>query len=724
MIVINKGGRSMLLLSGLNERERFLIFLLFFIPIFLIGLVFLFQNLSSPFYEQENYIMIHFMLEIVCVIVSFMIAFQALVIYPYTFRRTGIYIGALFLSIGILGFFHIMALIGMPHFIMESSNHVSMWFWIAARITQAVGLFVILTFPKTELKHSLWEKRTFVYISSFVYSLTWIAFIYIYSPHLPILYVANVGTTSLNNGFEYLMMFLYVIMIVLFVKTYNRLDKFSLAIVLSLFYLIVSGWMFTHYNDVHDIKNFVGHLLKAFGFLFFGYALYITSVKRPFQMQRELQIKLKQHTFYDDVTGLPNFRHFNDKLAQFIQQRKSFGIIMFEIHQLQKINNSLGQALTNEILKLIAQRLEQSLSNQYFLARMTGDYMAVLMPNAKTEKELHAVCNQIGIIFDKPFKTRNLELMINISVGITIFPIDGNQSELLLDNAKAALDEARLNGIPHLFYKPEMRSKRYNKLLLENDLQKALENKELSLVYQPKIELTTGKIYGFEALLRWNHRERGFISPSEFIPLAEETGLIVPIGDWVIQTACKQLKAWHSIDPSLKMAVNFSFRQFYQTDITEKIKKTLEETELHSDYLELELTERLAIEIDVSIDKIKKLKELGVRISIDDFGTGYSSLNYLKELPIDKLKIDRSFIKGLHTNKQDSMLVSTIISIAKSMKVEVLAEGVEDVAQLNILQQKQCNHVQGYLFSKPEKPDYITQNFKRLQENARKYFAN
>lgn len=439
-------------------------------------------------------------------------------------------------------------------------------------------------------------------------------------------------------------------------------------------------------------------------------------------MQSNLQEKLEKHAYFDDVTGLPNMRHLHDNLTKLINNQQPFGIIMFDIHQLQKVNNSLGQGFMNEILKLITDRLQQSLPSHYYLARMTGDHMALLAHHINTQEELLAVCQQVEAVFDKPFKARHLELLINITLGMTIYPIDGNNSELLLDNAKAALDEAKLNSLSHLFYRPELRSKTYNKLLLENDLRKALENDELSLVYQPKIDMVAGRIYGFEALLRWDHAKRGVISPVEFIPIAEETGLIVPIGDWVIQTASKQLKAWHKIDPTLKMAVNFSFRQFYQPDLTLKIKNILQETELQSNYLELELTESMAIEIDVSIDKIKKLKELGVRISIDDFGTGYSSLNYLKELPIDKLKIDRTFISGLHTNEQDEMIVSTIISIAKNMKVEVIAEGVEEVAQLSILQKKQCNHVQGYLFSKPETSDYITRNFKRLQENAKKYF--
>lgn len=690
-------------------------------------MIFLFQDALLPFYGQANYIAIHLILELISIIVSFSIAIQAWIIHPYMLKGKGIYIGALFLSIGLLDFFHTISFSGMPHFITDSSVQTSTWFWIAARLTLAVCFFLILFVPQvdsnTQKKLNLFNSRHFLYILSGVYSLIWAVIIYRFSSHLPPLFQAGVGTTSIKNGLEFFVILMHIATIGFFLKRRKPIDELNLTFVLSLFYLITAGWMFTQYVQIHDINNFFGHVLKALGFYFLSYSLYVTSVKRPFQLQRSLQEQLEHHAYFDDVTGLPNIRHLNDKLTNLINHRRSFGIILFDIHQLQKINNSLGQAFTNEVLKLIAHRLQQSLPSHYYLARMTGDHMVVLMLNVSKQEELLIVSKQIGIVFDKPFKTRNLELMINITLGITIFPMDGNHPELLLDNAKAALDEAKINALPHLFYKPEMRSKQFNKLLLENDLRKALENNELSLVYQPKIELTTGEIYGFEALLRWKHHDRGFISPIEFIPIAEETGLIVPIGDWVIRTASKQLKEWHKLDPSLKMAVNFSFRQFYQPDLTLKIKNVLQETKLKSDYLELELTESMAIEIDVSIEKIKKLKDLGVRISIDDFGTGYSSLNYLKELPIDKLKIDRSFIKGLHTNEQDNMIVSTIISIAQNLKVEVIAEGVEDIAQLNILQQKQCDHVQGYLFSKPETPDYITKNFKKLQTEAKKYFA-
>lgn len=706
----------MLILSGQHRRRKFEKFLLFLIPPFLTGFVFFFHHSVFPFYKQENDAVIHLLLEFICVMVSFVIVFQA-------YQRKSKHLGALFLSVGLLDFMHAIVYPGMPDFIFESSMHHAAWLWMAARLTQAIGLFVIFFLPQMEWMRPLWSRFTFLSFIAVLYAFVWMVLIFAYSSYFPQLFIEGAGTTGLNHFLELGMALVYAAMILLAVRKNKPLNSFHFAIGLSFYFFAFAGLMFARSTAPYDAANFFGHLLKACGFGFVGYSSYILSVKRPFQRYNELQKELKRHSFFDDVTDLPNIRHINEKLLEFIQMRKPFGMIMFEIHQLQKITNSLGHALTNELLKSIAKRLQQSLPSHYFLARMTGDYMAVLMPNAKTEEDLLAVSNQIGGVFDKPFKTRNLELMMNISLGITIFPKDGDHPELLLDNAKAAVDEARSNGAPHQFYKPEMRRKRYNKLLLENDLQKALENNELSLAYQPKIEITTGKIYGFEALLRWNHRERGLISPNEFIPLAEETGLIVPIGDWVIQTACRQLKKWHSMDPTLKMSVNFSFRQFYQPDAIEKIQQVLEEVDLPSNVLELELTESLAIEIDVSIEKIKKLKELGVRISIDDFGTGYSSLNYLKELPIDKLKIDRSFIKGLHKNKQDSMLVSTIISIAKNMQVEVIAEGVEEVAQLVILQKKQCNHVQGYLFSKPENPEFITKNFKKLQDKAKKYFA-
>ncbi len=708
----------------LDTRRRFVIFILFFVPLTLIALVYLFQDFLVPFYGEQHYLAMHLILELFCIIVSFSIAIQAWMIYPYTLRGKGIYIGALFFSVGLLDFFHMISFKGMPVFITEGSIQVSAWFWIAARLTLALFLLVILLIPENSQssKGYTFKKRGVMYSLSFVYSIIWIVGIYLYSSQLPLLFLEGVGTTTLTNGLEYFVILLHIGTIGLFVKNRTKVTELQLTFILALFYLIIAGWMLTQHVVLHDIKSLLGHMVKGIGFYFLTYSLYITSVKRPFQLQSNLQKKLEQHAYYDDVTGLPNMRHLHDNLTKLINNERPFGIIMFDIHQLQKVNNSLGQGFMNEILKLITNRLQQSLPSHYYLSRMTGDHMALLILNVKTQEELLEVCKQIAAVFDKSFKARHLELMINITLGMTIYPIDGNNSELLLDNAKAALDEAKINKLPHLFYRPELRSKTYNKLLLENDLRRALENEELSLVYQPKIDIVAGRIYGFEALLRWEHAKRGAISPLEFIPIAEETGLIVPIGDWVIQTASKQLKAWHKIDPTLKMAVNFSFRQFYQPDLTIKIKNILQETNLQSNYLELELTESMAIEIDVSIDKIKKLKELGVRISIDDFGTGYSSLNYLKELPIDKLKIDRTFIRGLHTNEQDQMIVSTIISIAKNMKVEVIAEGVEEVAQLNILQKKQCNHVQGYLFSKPERPDYITKNFTRLQADAKKYF--
>lgn len=701
-----------------NSRKKFVIFLLFFVPLFLMGTVLFFQDSFFPFYGVENYTIIHFILELVCIVISFLIAFQA-------YRGVGIYAGATFLSVGLLDLFHALTFVGMPRFFAESTMHISVWFWVVARMTQGIGLCALLLAHENEklAKKLVPERRFLIYLFSFVYSLSIIVLIYTYSSKLPILFVNGVGPTIIHQGIEYGLIVVYAVTFGLLIRRTKLSDEFSFSLGLSVYFFILSGVMFTQYTEAPDMLNFVGHLLKLCGFFFLSYAVYVIGVKRMIQMQMQLQNELTHHALFDDVTNLPNTRHFNEKLSHLIQQLKPFGIIMFEIHQLQKMNNSLGHTLTNDILKLITKRLQQSLPSHYFLARMTDDYMAVLVPSAKSEQSLLSVCQQIIAVFDQPFKTSNLELMMNLSLGITIFPMDGDSPELLLDNAKAALDEARTKGIPHLFYMPEMRSKRYNKLLLENDLQKALENDELFLVYQPKIDMSTGKIYGFEALLRWNHRERGLISPNEFVPIAEETGLIVPIGEWVIETACKQLKEWHKLDPNLKMAVNFSFRQFYQPDITEKIKRMLNEIELPSHFLELELTESLAIEIDMSIEKIKNLKELGVRISIDDFGTGYSSLSYLKELPIDKLKIDRSFIRGLSTNKQDDMLVSTIISIAKNMKLEVIAEGVENVKQLMILQEKKCHHVQGYLFSKPEKPEYITKNFGKLQEETEQYFV-
>ena len=271
----------------------------------------------------------------------------------------------------------------------------------------------------------------------------------------------------------------------------------------------------------------------------------------------------------------------------------------------------------------------------------------------------------------------------------------------------------------YVFYHSAMAKQLVEHLMLEHDLHHSVQNGELFLDYQPQVDLQTGQIYSVEALVRWNHPKKGWISPGTFIPIAEETGLIVPIGEWILETACKQIKKWHDEGISnISVAVNLSIRQFFQQNLVEMVEDILKRTNLSPHYLELEITESMTMDTSHTIQVLKELKKLGVKIAVDDFGTGYSSMSYLKDFPIDRLKIDRSFINNVQTNQHDGALTSMIISMAKHLQLQVVAEGVEEVDQLAFLTERHCDSIQGYLFSKPVSPDEISANFFEIQKKA------
>jgi EAL domain-containing protein (putative c-di-GMP-specific phosphodiesterase class I) len=309
-------------------------------------------------------------------------------------------------------------------------------------------------------------------------------------------------------------------------------------------------------------------------------------------------------------------------------------------------------------------------------------------------------------------------LNVNISIGAALYPNHGNQFEQLIQHAKIALTEAKLHNHIYEFFHVSMEDKVLERLVLENDLFHALAGSEFQLVYQPQVHLKSGKIIGFEALLRWHHPVKGLINPETFIPIAEETGLIIPIGEWVLRTACRQLKEFHEQGySSLAVAVNLSIRQFYQNNLKQIVIEVLEENRLSPQFLELEITESMMMNAEYALQTLKDLKKLGIKIAIDDFGTGYSSLSYLKSLPADRLKIDQSFIRDLPHNKDGLSVVSMIISLARYLNLEVIAEGVETSAQQEILRAKSCHQAQGYLYSRPLPPDELLKKLKNSQHS-------
>ncbi|MBH0173691.1 EAL domain-containing protein [Fictibacillus sp. 23RED33] len=434
--------------------------------------------------------------------------------------------------------------------------------------------------------------------------------------------------------------------------------------------------------------------------------VYFSSIIRDITERKRNEKKINQMVYRDPLTGLPNRLLLNDRLSQALEladeNKQTIGIMFIDLDRFKYINDTLGHAVGDQLLIEIAKRIQACVGKNDTVCRQGGDEFIVLIPNT-TADEVSKIAQQIVDLFSSSVMVNEQELFVTPSIGIAMYPGDGRDIETLIKNADTAMYRVKEQGKNNFqFYTPEMNEAVTKKMKLEIGLRKALERDEFKIVYQPQIDVETGGIIGVEALLRWHHPEWGTISPAEFIPIAEETGLILQIGEWVLHGACRQNKAWQNAGYApLRMAVNISSRQFQQSDLVERVSRILRETELEPQYLELELTESIIQDSKYAVAKMQLLKEMGIHLSIDDFGTGYSSLSYLKTFPIHTLKIDQSFTRNIYADPKDASLVETIIAMAHNLDLKVIAEGVETEEQLQFLQQKQCNEAQGYYFSRP-----------------------
>jgi diguanylate cyclase (GGDEF)-like protein len=428
------------------------------------------------------------------------------------------------------------------------------------------------------------------------------------------------------------------------------------------------------------------------------------------ELVRQRTAELNHLAYHDALTDLPNRVLFEDRLTQALilaeRNRQTLGILFLSLDRFKKVHDTLGRAIGDRLLQKVAERLRSSAHQGETVARFEGDEFALLLTQiGGTEGEdVVEVIFQINESLKLPFVIDDHELFITVSVGITLYPDDGADAQTLLKNADAALYRAReQGGDNYQFYTADMNAKAVKRLALENSLRRALERSEFEVYYQPVLDINNRKIVGMEALLRWHHPELGLVQPAEFIPLAEDTGMIIPIGEWVLRTACTQSKAWQEAGfAPLSLAVNLSARQFQQQNLADVVLRILLETGLNSHDLELELTESSIMKnAESAVRTLGELKEMGVKIAIDDFGTGYSSLGYLKRLPIDTLKIDRSFVCDVTTDPDNAALVMTIITLAHNLRLKVVAEGVDSEEQLSFLHLLRCDEWQGYLFSKP-----------------------
>ncbi len=439
----------------------------------------------------------------------------------------------------------------------------------------------------------------------------------------------------------------------------------------------------------------------------------------------------KEKLDYDDLTKLPNRLLAFDRLSQILlsahRDRSIVALLLIDLDRFKHINETLGHTVGDQLLKHAAQLLMELLKNEIredvTLSRLGGDEFLAILPDLREAIDAEEIASKIIDEFSKPFLLEQHEIYVTTSIGITIYPDDGNDAKTLLRNVDVAMYRAKEAGRnTYCFFTAEMNRQAQERLILESYLRHALERNELVLYYQPLVDARNGQLVGAEALLRWHHPQRGLISPDQFIKLSEETGLIVPIGEWALKNACQTAKRWQGIrygSLSLLIAVNISPRQMRDSDFVERVENILKQTGLPPRCLELEITESLLVEdFDNTFHFMEDICDLGVRFSIDDFGTGYSSLNYLPRLPFDVLKIDRSFTRDITRNKDQANLTKAIIAMAHSLDLKVIAEGVETIEQWQLLRDQGCDIVQGYYFSRPLPEDVFTAFIKHFSPKS------
>ncbi|SFF38049.1 PAS domain S-box-containing protein/diguanylate cyclase (GGDEF) domain-containing protein [Paenibacillus algorifonticola] len=445
-----------------------------------------------------------------------------------------------------------------------------------------------------------------------------------------------------------------------------------------------------------------------------GAVVGIYVIAKDISEEKQAEEKVKYLAFHDELTGLPNRRMFNKVLDEEIERTKPageeiredhsiFAVMVLDIDRFKMINDSLGHSYGDLFLQEMGNRIRSSVDGyNVLLARMGGDEFTLMVPHSDAgivteiaEKIIHAI--------QLPYRLKESDFYVSASIGIALYPQHGMDTSQLLKNADTAMYEVKKKGKNGFqYFSAELNDKLQSKIELEGDLRKAVELNELELYYQPQIRAEDERMIGIEALVRWNHPTKGVLSPGIFIPIAEETGIIYELGTWVLREACRQMRKWHLAGgPLIPVSVNLSSQQFHQPYLADYVKDILRETGLEPHFLELEITESMMMDASVSTAILNQLNEFGVRISLDDFGTGYSSLSYLKMFPIHKVKIDRSFIRDITENDNDKAIVSTIISMAQHLNMEVIAEGIETKAQLDILTDKDCEKIQGYYFSRP-----------------------
>jgi diguanylate cyclase (GGDEF)-like protein len=505
----------------------------------------------------------------------------------------------------------------------------------------------------------------------------------------------------------------------LLVHRRRSVPAFNLLLIISLANAAFQLTLFT-LTLMWSIRNTGNPYPMVFGIielvlqLSLGLAMIISLLEDEREAAVLAASEVEHLAYHDGLTGLPNRALFFDRLVTALayahRHATRLAVLFLDIDHFKQVNDSLGHSSGDTMLKAAAMRIRETVRTEDTVARFGGDEFTVVIYNIDRDEDASIVAAKLLDSMRKPFVVGSREIVVTASIGISIYPEDGSDAETLVKNADTAMYRAKEQGRDrYQMYTAEMNAKALERLELETALRKALRERQLTIYYQPLFDIDRGRVYGMEALLRWNHPQLGVLNPSRFIPVAEASGLIVPIGRWVIAEACRQAKHWQDeLKLDLIVSVNLSARQFQQSDLVSDIVASLAEVGLDPRKLEVEVTETVAVQdVDHTARILQQLKDLGVRISIDDFGTGYSSLSYLRQFPVDTIKLDRSFVRDI-TGAQEGAIVSSVISMAHSLSMKVMAEGVENETQMNFLKAHRCDRLQGFFYSVPLSTSSLT----------------
>ncbi|WP_161784244.1 EAL domain-containing protein [Aquabacterium sp. NJ1] len=623
-------------------------------------------------------------------------------------------IGCGFLAVGLIDFGHAMSFKGMPDFVTPAGAEKAIQFWLMARYTAAWTLLAAAIRPIQPLQ-SGWPR--YALLSA---ALLWTVGCYAVELGVPEIwprtFVDGRGLTGFKVFAEYGVIVLTAASAWVFMRRRNEQLPYSTSdLCTAALITMLSEACLTLYASVNDAFILLGHVYKVVAYFFIYRAVFVTSVSNPYRRLSE-EIEERQEAeeraaflaYHDVLTGLPNRELARDRLSQALadakRHNKQVALVLLDLDHFKNINDTLGHAVGDQLLRAVADILLNTLRQSDTVSRPGGDEFLMVLKDLPDADAATPVVTKVMEELGKPVSVIGQDLSISASMGIAMAPNDGEDFDTLLQRADTALYRSKDEGRnTYRFFDDRMNAEAMERLTMRNGLRRALELGQFVLHYQPQVDLASGRVFGVEALIRWQHPEWGLVPPGKFIPVAEDSGLIVPIGDWVIEEACRQAMAWSRKGlPPLTVAVNLSALQFKRGEVESVVSQALATSGLSPAQLELELTESVLISDVESVEmRLKGLKALGVKLAIDDFGTGYSSLSYLKRLSVDKLKIDQSFVRDLERHPEDVAIVRAIIQMAKGLGLSTIAEGVETLAMMQHLRALGCLEGQGYWFAKP-----------------------